>query len=864
MSSRKKSTPPPSSPEHSAGTPLSIFADAIQELKALGQPWSPVVQAALQLLMNASDKKICETKILEFPYAKVIHEKGAWTSPQLIGHAQRASIGIVLAGRAEVVTLPHLPPFNATSGGVFCGVRPWPRAVLRPGDVLGSYEFTGQLFQRPENHAYLVYSGPVCLQFDHPEFCPFNQKYFGGSNTDNALFNIANALGKGEKFKDWIINGESYKLVESVATKDSLEKTHLKVLIIHLSENSESFGGHAHALRRSIIEAAWGQSYPSRSRSFRAAALPGLSFLGDKKSKAFPFLASMIASIERMDAGIKSGEPNWSPPSRVTKYPALESFIKTLAESQEKNLQSPKSFALGKVYLANTLNSIGSFGAVSLSDHLHRFADEGMESAGGDGDEDNKRKVADDLNTVPKGDSPLKSVNKKIKKYLETFVQWESYHGNNDATEQQADARKHAHSYWPSKVSLHFIEPKKTERTGRQKAGSPSKNPFQRFRIEIDPNLSTLPALQWVDSMKQRTGDKLNLSGTCIVACQHLLRETACWFSHLKAMGAKIIIIGKDYSTSPKMAIRMRRLDMNIVEIPEWEWKLGEYEAHLKKKIDLAWKEFKKLQDIQASTNLLVVDDGGYLLESIPSHLKTGLNVRGVEQTTSGMARAMNASVPVVCVAGYENKRKYESKLIAEAIIQQTGSTCPIFGDSANCKVGVLGAGAIGAALIEKLALAGYTVFHFSISKQSAQEYKPPTSLENKIIKKSSAQDLVAEAHVIFGCTGEDLMIDTETLNAAPGKWFASCGSMDTEFKTLLKCPGSTRQREHLPFSTVSIPFDGQEHAFVLNGGFPINFDREPDSVPLRYIQYTRSLMHCKRHTGDIWRNALHWCKVAE
>jgi 3-hydroxyisobutyrate dehydrogenase-like beta-hydroxyacid dehydrogenase len=154
----------------------------------------------------------------------------------------------------------------------------------------------------------------------------------------------------------------------------------------------------------------------------------------------------------------------------------------------------------------------------------------------------------------------------------------------------------------------------------------------------------------------------------------------------------------------------------------------------------------------------------------------------------------------------------------------------------------VLGLGAIGAALVERLHHRNQKVFVFA-----KEGWKCPSELRNASVhEQQTALDVVTHADVIFGCAGEDVLTDSSVFEFFSGKWFASCGSMDSEFATLLQptVKGTPKlQRRHNPFSTVTIPAGGG-FAYILNGGFPVNFDRRWDSVRLERIQLTRAFMH--------------------
>src|SRR5207245_7673675 len=119
-------------------------------------------------------------------------------------------------------------------------------------------------------------------------------------------------------------------------------------------------------------------------------------------------------------------------------------------------------------------------------------------------------------------------------------------------------------------------------------------NSFSRIQIEMSSHLEPLEVLEAVT--KDWTSPREALSGVLIVACQHLLKKTECWFSHLKKLNEnmQIFAIGKDYSTCPHVARQLRRMGVNLIEHLEWDWKLGCYNEHLSKKANELWRTLEK------------------------------------------------------------------------------------------------------------------------------------------------------------------------------------------------------------------------------------------------------------------------------
>ena len=71
-------------------------------------------------------------------------------------------------------------------------------------------------------------------------------------------------------------------------------------------------------------------------------------------------------------------------------------------------------------------------------------------------------------------------------------------------------------------------------------------------------------------------------------------------------------------------------------------------------------------------------------------------------------------------------------------------------------------------------------------------------------------------------------------------KILASASSSDVEFASLLKLAQPSTE----PFGTIKIYVHDNLEIDILNGGYPINFDREKDSTPDEDIILTRCLMY--------------------
>lgn len=100
-----------------------------------------------------------------------------------------------------------------------------------------------------------------------------------------------------------------------------------------------------------------------------------------------------------------------------------------------------------------------------------------------------------------------------------------------------------------------------------------------------------------------------------------------------------------------------------------------------------------------------------------------------------------------------------------------------------------------------------------------------------------SQADLLANSDLILGCSGRDVFIDSDVRFSGRSKIFASCSSRDVEFRTLLNVLPVGRAYE------TASGFVNDSHCVVLNGGFPINFDRKQEWERPEEIALTRSLI---------------------
>ena len=217
--------------------------------------------------------------------------------------------------------------------------------------------------------------------------------------------------------------------------------------------------------------------------------------------------------------------------------------------------------------------------------------------------------------------------------------------------------------------------------------------------------------------------------------------------------------------------------------------------------------------------DMILLDDGGELHRSALG--SSVLHSAGVEQTTSGLQQ--NWKYPVVLVCRSAAKLYFESQIIARGIMRKLDSIALLRGKT----FGVIGLGALGSAVAHSLITRGLKVV-------GTETRAIPEDLLEIVF---SLPDLLNRSDVILGCTGVDVLAGFNFNGFSGRKIFVSCSSSNVEFRSIMRqLPPATR------FNTLS-GWIGQLHCTVLNGGFPINFDRVQEWELFEEIILTRRLL---------------------
>jgi hypothetical protein len=129
---------------------------------------------------------------------------------------------------------------------------------------------------------------------------------------------------------------------------------------------------------------------------------------------------------------------------------------------------------------------------------------------------------------------------------------------------------------------------------------------------------------------------------------------------------------GKPYSTSHTVAEAIGDLGINLIPtiIPKI---IGQYQASCYEGLDKMWQLFiykLKSQDVE---RIIILDDGGRALETMPTFLRYDYAVAAIEQTRGGLYSSALTELPfpLIEVASSAVKRMVEPPLITEAILRR-------------------------------------------------------------------------------------------------------------------------------------------------------------------------------------------------
>jgi hypothetical protein len=322
-----------------------------------------------------------------------------------------------------------------------------------------------------------------------------------------------------------------------------------------------------------------------------------------------------------------------------------------------------------------------------------------------------------------------------------------------------------------------------------------------------------------------------------LIAVQHMVRTNLTLFHALFTLGLQprnTFVIGKGYSTSLSCLRTLRGTGVRVVKDLKPP-QPGDYGEAREEDLRAFWRSVDGRGILQRQEKMLIADIGGRLLSLVEDEcadFNEKREVIGIEQTTSGIRRleVRPRAFPVVNVAQAAAKPLHESRLVAQTIIDRVDQRRP--GCWPHMRIGVVGMGEIGRAMITALVARGFEVMGADPEDRSRF---------SSALRPTPLASLVERSEIIFGCTGRDIFQKGLPIRHQPNLVLVSCSSEDEEFRSLLR-QANSRGPQEWPAPDVTI-LGPSGPVTILAGGYPINFDTSGLSVPEQAIQATTALM---------------------
>lgn len=311
-----------------------------------------------------------------------------------------------------------------------------------------------------------------------------------------------------------------------------------------------------------------------------------------------------------------------------------------------------------------------------------------------------------------------------------------------------------------------------------------------------------------------------------IVCIQHLLPTTYDLFETLCEMGVvpeHLFVLGKCYSSDPQVVKKLREVDVQVDPNSE------AYNSHLcfDEQFDGFVEAFlSRVQskvDFASFEKVVILDDGGHLLEVVAKLELDYSNFVGIEQTSAGFNRTkhLGISFPIVNLARAWAKIQYETPMIIETCLKSFEAF--LANEAKGRKTLLFGNGVIGSRIQKK--------FHSS-HELSVFDLDPGKSQ----ITADQLPDVISSSDLILGSTGATSLSKEMHELLKPTVTLASLSSSDREFDAVhlrKKLPTRYSCYEDLKIGGITL----------LNSGFPINFRTNYHEVDPPKFAFTRSLI---------------------
>ncbi|HEU5132762.1 MAG TPA: NAD(P)-dependent oxidoreductase, partial [Pyrinomonadaceae bacterium] len=232
---------------------------------------------------------------------------------------------------------------------------------------------------------------------------------------------------------------------------------------------------------------------------------------------------------------------------------------------------------------------------------------------------------------------------------------------------------------------------------------------------------------------------------------------------------------------------------------------------------------------------VLVLDDGGMCITTVPPELLQRYTMSGVEQTSLGMFLFEEKPPPfaVVSWARAAVKLQLGGPIFSQCLIDRLNAA---IGRRARAgeQLGIIGLGSIGSATAHLAAREGRRVLYYDPRELAG--FPAPSRY---ITRVESLQELMERCDYVIGCSGRNPFKNNWPLNHKPGIKLFSASGNDQEFGPIINYL-KTKPSFHVDNDSWDVtskhgPGGPIQIAYL---GYPYNFvSRAPEAVPTRIVQ---------------------------
>lgn len=319
------------------------------------------------------------------------------------------------------------------------------------------------------------------------------------------------------------------------------------------------------------------------------------------------------------------------------------------------------------------------------------------------------------------------------------------------------------------------------------------------------------------------------LGGVTVIALQHVIEGAHCLLKELFERGLHpqhTFVMGKCYSSNEEVA---REIRADGVYVAPQSFAFDSWTS-FDEQFPIYVREFlaeikRQLPAQNTARDILVLDDGGFLIQEILNDSELLPRVRGaLELTSSGYHKLSHLSIPfpVVNIARSHSKLAVEAPLIGKSVASHIQDHLLAY-KLRKPRCLILGGGPIGISIRDSLKKLGHSV--------------RIADLDSTRSEVDSYQECLADFDVLIGATGSmPFPLDHLKSIGEHPLYLISASSSDREFP-------SAYIRAHSPRTADAHAHFPHNNTVLVNAGFPINFTGRKCSLPLSEVQFTIALL---------------------